>query len=1396
MDRKSNTPGSSTASSLLQKLDNDLKQNASDKESIAAEEAIAKSSAVRRYHFRVMKKADYLEKKRIADTLSAAAGNTDISDDDLEALLRSYLKDTPKNKPASGQSAPAYTSNTPIPKTAEPTDTPAAITSAQAADFPADSTASPEQKTTKKINLDQPLTSPKAPFFEESAPESVIDDTAASVPFDNQMHSDDDDLEALLEMLPEDDLDLDAVSETESETVQDTHMQDAAAQNIPVPDNSPAPTGNPVKIESASSENGSLREALTAHEANAAHEAIASQAEHPAQEEEDHSVSANTTEKPKDTIPAYDILPDEDPLRQGALGVIDAAIPEENFIPEDNSFRLHDVIEPAAFDGNQPADPLTPAAEVLDAAAADDPVKSAEPPQEFDAEDALETLLDMDLQKNKDEPFTAAPAPADPDNQPENALVRDDTSNSEEIAANAARTEEPVFSEKTAAEPDIDQNRADENQLSSTQSMTDNDLDALLDSILDDDTADLLLSLDSTEEEDAEMGSGMEKGAVRAESAPAPASAYGSKPAESVQNAADNDTDALPVMEEEVLFTEAAPPQTKDLSDNSNTKTAHSPYHSNTSTQKGNTPISDEELEAMLTAMENEDSPIAEDFPTEAPAAKSAASAVQTQQTAEPPRAMQDTEMLSADDFDDSLLDDIPDSLLGLTDEMADTDTGTAAPETAAAPVVTAADTYDDTDLSQDDLLALADTILTDGENAASDTDAAHTADSNQTMDASDAIKQLLEDTDPTETPPASDKTAAASDEKPEEFDQTDLDLMIAFGMEDQLEKTVGSERAKKYKKAIGERGEDHYNKMHQGDRPDTVQDKHAEYVSAAQNKEIFSEYKKKYGNLLFRFLGALFFLILLFFFENNTLLGIAMPSIFDREQYPLVYTLFDLQLVLFSCAMVWHGIRTGIRAMLRARPVPESITGFLFLACIVYTVIIAMLCPIHNLQLYNFPIALAVLFELCYEFMNLRREIMSFKVVSSKKLKYAVDAISKKDGEAERRMFAEYISDDPALFRIKRTAFVEGFFQRTETYPRTQRILRTVLPAVLLLTLSFFAAEFILNGTVYTSITVSYITLLLTLPSCAFIMFSYPMYRASGFAYEKESAMIGEASLGEYADASVVTFDDKEVFPARGIRVRNVKVYGENRIDHVIYAAASVFHVVGGPLAEVFETATGELGYAENVKLLRLDRDGIEARVETGTVLVGRAAFVNRYGYNVSLGESEKSMEETGDACILYVAYDNNIAAKLYIQYSVEPDFEAVLKQLYRQGICVGIKTSDPNIDDHLLSCKIKMSKYPVKIIKCAEPKETAIIVDRLSSGIVSKSSAKSLLQTLAICDRVLSASRTNNVIGIVSILLGMAAMAFFVVTGMTITAAPLFVALYQLFWIIPVIAVSRYYI
>ena len=97
MDHKTTSPN--TADTLLQKLKQNIAQNDSDKESIAAQEAAAKQSHTTRYKFRVMKREEYLEKKRIADALAAAADDAEISDDELEALLRNYLKNIPAAAP-------------------------------------------------------------------------------------------------------------------------------------------------------------------------------------------------------------------------------------------------------------------------------------------------------------------------------------------------------------------------------------------------------------------------------------------------------------------------------------------------------------------------------------------------------------------------------------------------------------------------------------------------------------------------------------------------------------------------------------------------------------------------------------------------------------------------------------------------------------------------------------------------------------------------------------------------------------------------------------------------------------------------------------------------------------------------------------------------------------------------------------------------------------------------------------------------------------------------------------------------------------------------------------------------------------------------------------------------
>ena len=150
-----------------------------------------------------------------------------------------------------------------------------------------------------------------------------------------------------------------------------------------------------------------------------------------------------------------------------------------------------------------------------------------------------------------------------------------------------------------------------------------------------------------------------------------------------------------------------------------------------------------------------------------------------------------------------------------------------------------------------------------------------------------------------------------------------------------------------------------------------------------------------------------------------------------------------DYQLLLLCVATVWNSTWFSFRSMLHRKPMPESVTGVMFILATIYTAAICFLAPIPgNLYLFNFPVAFCALLHHFYRYMRIRREIMSFKIVSSKKPKYVIDALSAQDASLEMECFADYIPNDPLMFKIRRASFVKGFYERMDTYPRSYRIL------------------------------------------------------------------------------------------------------------------------------------------------------------------------------------------------------------------------------------------------------------------------------------------------------------------------------------------------------------------
>ncbi len=618
------------------------------------------------------------------------------------------------------------------------------------------------------------------------------------------------------------------------------------------------------------------------------------------------------------------------------------------------------------------------------------------------------------------------------------------------------------------------------------------------------------------------------------------------------------------------------------------------------------------------------------------------------------------------------------------------------------------------------------------------------------------------------------------------EIDQTDLNLMIAFGMNEELKDTVGEEQAIAMEDDIVREHEETVQMQ-------TVAEE-IEFTSRDQIKEILTKYKSRYYTLIIRIAAAAAILGILFVYENYSVLGLSMPGFMRPSSYPVVYAMLDLQLVVLCGLLVWHQVVDGVKNIIALKPTPESLTAFALSLSVIYTFIVAFIAPVSGFALYNLPIAFAVLLALIYEFMNLKRDVFSFNVVSSKRKKFVVTPVSDTTESLEREIFNDYLPAGSQIVRVGKTDFVDGFFARVNNKSISKPIIGIIAPAVLLVSIAFLVITAITGGTVYDSVTASFMTAAFIMPLSSFVIYSYPFYKASKDAYDTDSAIVGEVSLSEYSGSSVISFEDKEVFPSRGVKVTSIKVYGNNRIDEIIYSLASAFLKVGGPLADVFSQATHDIGHSEDVELIEVDDDGFTVTIDDIPVYIGKSTYMEKKDYDPPYDNDTRQRDQGASVGILYIAYSGQLAAKIYVQYTIDNEFEAILAQLYKTGMCVGIKSFDPNIDDLLLAKKIKALKYPVKVIRSKTVEDIPHTVEHCDSGIVSKRSVKSLLKTVALCERVSSVVKTSLIVKILAMLIGIVVMAFVLAFGGETALPSLYVMLYQLFWVVPVLLMSRF--
>ncbi|MBQ9469164.1 MAG: hypothetical protein IJU52_09180 [Clostridia bacterium] len=608
----------------------------------------------------------------------------------------------------------------------------------------------------------------------------------------------------------------------------------------------------------------------------------------------------------------------------------------------------------------------------------------------------------------------------------------------------------------------------------------------------------------------------------------------------------------------------------------------------------------------------------------------------------------------------------------------------------------------------------------------------------------------------------ASEETASEEKSGLSVDEEDEAQLMMIFGMNKDLEKKFGKEKAKELRGKI--------------DRPE--EQPKDEYESPGQNEKIFAEFRRAYRALNIRTVLALIALALTFVFEAlPALVPGGTQAVFPRAvamflSNPVYAALVNMQWTLILAAIGYKEFFSGVRSIGSGRSTPEILLSLTVVLHLIYEGGM-IYCHSVNAQYYNLPVALCVCLALFFAKTELKRNLLSFKIVSSKKTKYVVTPL---DGDAmtlEKEAFGDAAGQGAGVYGVKRTKFVSGFAARSAKEPKYMGATGIFATVIVVIALVFFLLGFYFSKEttaklrIMAAFNLSILAALFCMPVSALITFCLPFYKAARKAYDMDSAIIGGKSLEEYADATVISFEDKDIFPSENVRVRSLKLYGDSRIDHVLFGVASLFKKLGGPLEEVFAVATKESGVTGDVDLLEIDRDGVEAAVKGVNVYVGSSAFMRRRNLLTGVSEEDEALELEGKIRIMYVAIGRELSAKMYIEYIPDKEFRGVMASLYRSGMCVGVRTLDPNIDDRMMQRHVDLSKYPVKILR-REKVDDEGVSERVNAGIVSKRGAKGLLKSLSFCRRVLQVVRAETVLKVVSIVLGAAlAVLILVMTG-----------------------------
>lgn len=613
------------------------------------------------------------------------------------------------------------------------------------------------------------------------------------------------------------------------------------------------------------------------------------------------------------------------------------------------------------------------------------------------------------------------------------------------------------------------------------------------------------------------------------------------------------------------------------------------------------------------------------------------------------------------------------------------------------------------------------------------------------------------------------------------DFDDVDINLALALGSKEALESSVGYARVRSARNGFY----DPFLEEPTGDR--TYGYDGEEFRNDGQTESIKQRYAIKYRKNKKRFVATFLLSILILFLEHLPMTSIRIPYLSDWLALPHCYygiaVLFSALLILFS----WKKILGGLRACLFLQGEPFVPVSCLALLNFLYNASVLIFFSENGMPVYNFAVAIFLLFGIADDAMRLTRERLAFDVVSNRKPKLSLEKL-----EGKVQTEAANVGSFKQDFFVEKVNFVGNFFMRSgrrsiQFSEYFHELAFSALGALAVSLLSIY-----LTNDISKAFTAFIFSMLICVPMQFLTVSIYPFFHLTKGLSRLDSAVIGDAVTEEYHDADTIYLEDAEMFGKHGARVVGIRVYNDMDFYSILSYALSIFTIVGAPLCNVFDNSAKEIEKKENVKITNVSVGGLEAVVDLKTVYIGNLAFMRSHGYFPKRNPDDEKKIESGQISILYMAIGGDLCAKIYMQYTVTQRFEKFAAEMLKNGVHVGIRTLDPNVNEKMIAALRNDKDVSIKVIR-PTPNELIPIGKHSDSGIVTSKNSHMVFKILEQCFNIKRIHGKQRQLRIIALLLGFFITALLMIEGLYVKIPSLCVAMYQLLWLLPALIYTK---